>query len=52
MHTTGDWSVIGYNTGSLPHTISVTFHTHIAEPPQQHDFIVDSVGMLLGMGES
>lgn len=25
MHTTGDWSVIAYNTGAHPHTVQVTF---------------------------
>jgi hypothetical protein len=32
---TGDWSVIGYNTGSFDHTIQVAFHVHrtVKEPP-------------------
>lgn len=25
MHETGDWSVIGYNTGRFDHTVQVTF---------------------------
>lgn len=28
----GDWSVIGFNTGSFPHTILVTFKVHRKEP--------------------
>lgn len=35
MPVTGDWSVIGYNTGANPHTIDVTFRVHRIErlPP-------------------
>lgn len=35
MPNTGDWSVIGYNTGANPHTIDVTFIVHrtAKEPP-------------------
>src|SRR5215472_13168029 len=28
MPNTGDWSVIGYNTGANPHTIDVIFQVH------------------------
>lgn len=35
MPVTGDWSVIGFNTGANPHTIDVTYIVHrlIKEPP-------------------
>jgi hypothetical protein len=32
LPNTGDWSVIGYNTGSFDHTIQVTFRVHRIEP--------------------
>ncbi len=51
MHQTGDWSVIGYNTGSFQHTIHVTFHTHAIEAKQDDPFILDVVSELLGIGE-
>jgi hypothetical protein len=28
MHDSGDWSVIGFNTGVFPHTVQVTFKVH------------------------
>lgn len=31
VHVTGDWSVIGFNTGVNPHTVDVTFYTHRLE---------------------
>lgn len=34
MHDTGDWSVIGYNTGSFPHTIQVTYLARKREPEE------------------
>jgi len=52
MHDTGDWSVIGYNTGVHPHTIRVTFKMHAYEPPSKELFMVDTFGGILGMGES
>lgn len=52
MHNTGDWSVIGYNTGAHPHTIHFTFTMHAPEPPLDDRFIVDSVAGILGIGES
>ena len=51
-HDTGDWSVIGYNTGTFPHTIHVTFHTHPLTAPDTSPFILDYVDPILGMGES
>lgn len=30
-HNTGDWSVIGYNTGAFAHTVVVYFYTHRIE---------------------
>jgi hypothetical protein len=35
MHDSGDWSVIGYNTGLFPHTIQVTFRAHRKPRPVQ-----------------
>lgn len=52
MHETGDWSLIGYNTGAFDHTIHLTFHVHAIPPPINDRFIVDSAGDILGMGES
>lgn len=34
QHETGDWSVIGYNTGVNPHTIQVTFKARRKEQEQ------------------
>jgi hypothetical protein len=33
FHETGDWSVIGFNTGLNPHTIRVTFIARRKQPP-------------------
>jgi hypothetical protein len=52
MPTTGDWSVIGYNTGTHDHTIHFTFMTEAIPPPVSDRFIVDSASDILGMGES
>lgn len=52
MHETGDWSVIGYNLGSVPHTVSVTFKYHIPRPPEKQYFILDDIAGLIGAGES
>lgn len=52
MHNTGDWSVIGYNTGSFPHTIHLTLRMHAPEPVINDRFIVDNISDILGMGES
>lgn len=41
MHTTGDWSVIGYNTGAFAHTVSVTFRTRRHERPQPQSLWTD-----------
>lgn len=52
MHDTGDWSVIGYNTGAFPHTIQVTFRLHRKVKPEPLFFISDVPPGLIGMGES
>lgn len=52
MHDTGDWSVIGYNTGAFPHTIQVTFRQHRKVKPEPLFFITDPLPGLIGMGES
>lgn len=30
-HDSGDWSLIGYNTGTYPHTVYLTFHAELLE---------------------
>lgn len=49
MHDTGDWSVIGYNTGSFPHTVHVTFRMfpYVAA----HRLIFVTVAGLAAVGE-
>lgn len=37
MHETGDWSIIGYNTGKFDHTIQVHFLVHRIEKPPVYD---------------
>jgi hypothetical protein len=41
VHVTGDWSVIGFNTGVNPHTIDVTFHTHRLEKQPAELLLID-----------
>lgn len=52
VHTTGDWSVIGYNTGQFPHTIHVTYRVRRYEPPPKMIFITDARIAHFGLGES
>lgn len=52
MHTTGDWSVIGYNTGAHDHTVHITFLTHAIPPPIEDKFIVGALEPILSIGES
>lgn len=52
MHITGDWSVIGYNTGSFAHTIHVTYRVRRNQQPQRLIFITDSRVGSIGIGES
>lgn len=35
LHVTGDWSVIGYNTGAHDHTVHVTFVVYREERPAE-----------------
>ena len=51
-HNTGDWSVIGYNTGVFPHTIQVTFFSHRIEPQPELDRMFTDLDRLVGIGES
>lgn len=52
MHTTGDWSVIGYNTGAYPHTVHVTFRVHRI-PPKPVPLDMTLASSVIGvMGES
>ena len=51
LPNTGDWSVIGYNTGSFNHTIQVTFTVRrIVEPPKDL-MLVNDTGPYLQLGE-
>ena len=52
MHTTGDWSVIGYNTGVFAHTIQVTFRARRIEKLPKLIFITDGRLTDIGIGES
>lgn len=45
MHVTGDWSVIGYNLGTFPHTIHVTFKVHRKEPPAEPFALLNDADM-------
>jgi len=49
---TGDWSVIGYNTGAFNHTLQVTFFTHRIESPPELDRMFTDLDRLAGIGES
>lgn len=52
MPTTGDWSVIGFNTGAFPHTILVTFKVHRKEPePEIPAYLVASFAGIMQGGE-
>lgn len=52
MHVTGDWSVIGYNTGANPHTIHVQFVTHrLVKRKPLEVLVIDGV-RLIGQGAS
>lgn len=52
MPTNGDWSVIGYNTGTFPHTIRVTFRAHRMAPVRTEIMVIAMSGNALGTGES
>jgi hypothetical protein len=52
MHTSGDWSVISYNTGAFPHIVHVTFHARrVVREPNPDIFILDDIS-LTRIGES
>lgn len=48
----GDWSIIGYNTGSFPHTIHVVFICHVYTPSAPEVLILDGGRDILALGES
>lgn len=50
QHHTGDWSVIGYNTGAFPHTITVYFYAHRIEVVQPIPYYLRSDGTELLSG--
>lgn len=51
LPNTGDWSVIGYNTGAFPHTVQVTFHVNRISPKTPDTFLINDIGPYLRMGE-
>ena len=52
LHNTGDWSVIGYNTGAFDHAIHVVFHVHRNVRVRTDTFIIDGAAMAFQIGES
>lgn len=40
MHETGDWSVIGYNTGVNPHTVQVAYHVQRKPPKRDQQLLL------------
>jgi hypothetical protein len=52
MHTTGDWSVIGYNTGQFPHTIHVNFTVHRLQVDVKPPVLIVESGNIVGTGVS
>ncbi len=52
LHKTGDWSVIGYNTGAFDHTVHVTFHARPVTDPDEQRFTLDYTDPILGIGAS
>jgi hypothetical protein len=51
-HTTGDWSVIGYNLGTFAHTIHVEFKVHRNTKVRPDLFILGDASSILALGES
>lgn len=52
MHNTGDWSIIGYNTGSFNHTIHVAFTVGRIVVPEPDLFLINDTAPYLRMGAS
>lgn len=52
QHDTGDWSVIGYNSGAFNHTIQVEFTAHKLEYVTPVNLVLDGSQYLLTLGES
>lgn len=52
MHDSGDWSVIGYNTGAFPHTIHVVFFAHRKVRVHTDPMVIDGSAMAFQIGES
>lgn len=50
LPNTGDWSVIGYNTGTFPHTVQVVFRVHRIQPVEPIPFYIapDPIDALKG----
>lgn len=51
LPNTGDWSIIGYNTGSFQHTIQVTFHVNRITPQPKDMFLINDTAQYVRMGE-
>jgi hypothetical protein len=52
MHTTGDWSLIGYNTGNYPHTVHLTYRVHRIVKKSPRSLLVAQMPRIVGEGES
>lgn len=51
LPNTGDWSVLGFNTGVFPHTVQVIFRVHRIQPPEPTPgyLVADFVDTLTGV---
>ena len=52
MHDTGDWSVIGYNTGNFPHTVHISIRAHRRADEYSRDVLILNGHDYTGMGVS
>jgi hypothetical protein len=52
MPDSGDWSVIGYNTGSFAHTIEITYRCSAITKPPNFNLALDGAVSILALGES
>lgn len=52
MHTTGDWSLIGYNTGQYPHTVHLTYRVHRIVKAKPSTLLVAQRPRIVGEGVS
>jgi hypothetical protein len=52
MHTTGDWSLIGYNNGTYNHTVHITYRVHRNVKATPRLLLVAQMPRIVGEGES